>query len=131
MFDQSGNDRKINFFLKVLLNLVFGQTTEHCKKYQLNQNTLQIKVVDNSIFHKKLCVCTRLSPPGVELRDLKIAKFEIYNVLEWESTFTFRLNALWIIFIWSTFLYTRFSYSVHPKTDASFPLQYIIIFQKW
>ncbi len=70
--------------------------------------------------------------PSSGARGSKIAKFEIYNVLEWESTFTLGLNAFRIIFIWSTVLYTRFFfYSVHPKTDSSFPLQYIIIVQKW
>ncbi len=60
---------------------------------------LHVKVDDDSIFHKKLSVRTCLSPPGVELVVPKIAKFEIYNVLEWENTFIFGPNACWIIFI--------------------------------
>ncbi len=42
---------------------------------------LQVKVVDNSIFHKKLSGCTCLSPPGVELEgsnDCQSSKFIVF-----------------------------------------------------
>ncbi len=53
----------------------------------------------------------------------KIAKFKIYHVLEWESTFTFGLNEFWIIFIWSTFFYTCFFFLQRSsKNWLQFPI---------
>ncbi len=55
---------------------------------------LQTKDIQNKISYKKVSERILLSHPRVKLRELKVLPFlKYYNTLEWESRFTFWLNA--------------------------------------
>ncbi len=66
---------------------------EYNKKYQRYQKMLQIRIVQNETYYKKLYEHSSLSPrSGTKgLQRLQFLKY--YEVLEWESWLTLELNA--------------------------------------